>query len=87
MGIRCTTVVPDHAPAAKLAAIRRLGCSIVKVPAADRFGVVLEGRQLGGMEGFFFHPVTEPTVVAGHGKVVCIVSGGNTDTGQLVTIL
>jgi threonine dehydratase len=69
MGIRCTIVVPDHAPETKLAAIRRLGGRIVKIPAADWFGVVLEGRRLEGMEGFFIHPVTEPAVIAGHGTI------------------
>jgi threonine dehydratase len=69
MGLKCTIVVPDHAPETKLAAIRRLGGGIVKVPAADWFGIVLEGRQLEGMEGFFIHPVTERAVMAGHGTI------------------
>ena len=69
MGVECTIVVPDHAPKTKLAAIRRLGASIVKIPVADWFGIVLEGHQLDGMEGFFIHPVTEPAVIAGHGTI------------------
>jgi threonine dehydratase len=69
MGVKCTIVVPDHAPDTKLAAIRRLGGKIVKVPAAEWFGVVLEGRKLEGMEGFFIHPVTERAVIAGHGTI------------------
>jgi threonine dehydratase len=69
MGVKCTIVVPDHAPETKLAAIRRLGGKIVKVPAAEWFGVVLEGRELEGMEGFFIHPVTERAVIAGHGTI------------------
>lgn len=69
MGVRCTIVVPDHAPETKLAAIRRLGGRIVKVPVADWFGIILEGRKLEGMEGFFIHPVLEPAVIAGHGTI------------------
>ena len=69
MGLRCTIVVPDHAPEAKLAAIRRLGGQIRKVSAADWFGIVLGGRKLEGMKGLFIHPVTEPAVIAGHGTI------------------
>ena len=69
MGVKCTIVVPDHAPETKLAAIRRLGGRIVKIPVADWFGIVLEGDQLEGMEGFFIHPVTERAVIAGHGTI------------------
>ncbi|MEP7132801.1 MAG: pyridoxal-phosphate dependent enzyme, partial [Acidobacteriota bacterium] len=32
MGIPCTVIVPEHAPATKLAAIERLGGKIVKLP-------------------------------------------------------
>jgi threonine dehydratase len=69
LGVECTIVVPDHAPETKLAAIRRLGAGIVKIPVADWFGIVLEGHQLEGMEGFFVHPVTERAVIAGHGTI------------------
>lgn len=69
MGVKCTIVVPDHAPETKLAAIRRLGGRIVKVPVADWFGIILEGRRIEGMEGLFIHPVLEPAVIAGHGTI------------------
>ncbi|MCJ7619769.1 MAG: pyridoxal-phosphate dependent enzyme, partial [Anaerolineae bacterium] len=69
MGLECTIVVPDHAPETKLAAIRRLGGQIRKVPAAQWFAIVLGGRKLEGMKGFFIHPVTEPAVIAGHGTI------------------
>ncbi|MDH4208745.1 MAG: pyridoxal-phosphate dependent enzyme, partial [Anaerolineae bacterium] len=69
MGLRCTVVVPDRAPEAKLAAIRRLGGQIRKVPSAEWFAVVLGGHTLEGMRGFFIHPVIEPSVMAGHGTI------------------
>jgi len=69
MSLECTIVVPDHAPETKLAAIRRLGGKIRKVPAAEWFAIVLGGRKLEGMKGFFIHPVTEPAVIAGHGTI------------------
>jgi threonine dehydratase len=68
MGLECTIVVPDHAPEAKLGAIRRLGGKIVKIPVADWFGI-LKGDSYDGIEGFFIHPVTEPAVMAGHGTI------------------
>jgi len=69
MGLKCTIVVPDHAPETKLAAIRRLGGQIQKVPAAEWFAVVLGGQKLEGMKGLFIHPVTERAVMAGHGTI------------------
>jgi len=68
MQLDCTIVVPDHAPETKLAAIRRLGGKVVKVPVADWFGI-LRGDPYEGIEGFFIHPVTEPAVMAGHGTI------------------
>jgi threonine dehydratase len=68
MGLDCTIVVPDHAPETKLAAIKRLGGEIVKVPAADWFQILLDDGYE-GMEGFFIHPVTERAVIAGHGTI------------------
>src|SRR5438093_13246402 len=32
MGLPCTVVAPDHAPATKLAAIERLGARVLKLP-------------------------------------------------------
>ena len=68
MGLDCTIVVPDHAPETKLAAIKRLGGEIVKVPAADWFQI-LRDCSYKGMEGLFIHPVTEPAVIAGNGTI------------------
>ncbi len=68
MGLECTIVVPDHAPETKLAAIKRLGGQIIKVPASDWFQIL---RDYGyeGMEGLFIHPVAEPAVIAGNGTI------------------
>lgn len=68
IGLDCTIVVPDHAPEAKLAAIKRLGGKIVKVPAADWFQI-LRDHGYKGMEGFFIHPVSNRHVIAGHGTI------------------
>lgn len=68
MGLDCTIVVPDHAPETKLAAIRRLGGKIVKVPVAEWFQI-LRDHGYKGMEGFFIHPVCNRHVIAGHGTI------------------
>ena len=68
MSIPCTIVVPDHAPEAKLQAIRRLGGSIIKVPFAEWFQV-LSTHHFPGMQGVFIHPVSNPAVMAGNGTI------------------
>ena len=68
MGIPCTVVVPDHAPAAKIEAVERLGAAVVRVPFA-RWWRVLEERQFEGLPGFFVHPVSDSGVIAGNGTV------------------
>ena len=68
LGIRCTVVVPDHAPATKLEALGRLGASVIKVPF-DRWWRVLQERRFDGITGFFVHPVSDPAVIAGNGTI------------------
>jgi threonine dehydratase len=69
LGVSCTVVVPDHAPAAKLEAIRRLGGEIVKVPFDDWWRVLVEHR-FEPLEGrAFVHPVSNPDVIAGNGTI------------------
>ncbi len=68
LGLPCTVVAPDHAPEAKLAAIRRLGAAIVQLPFADWFQILETGRHP-GMEGLFVHPVSDEAVMAGNGTI------------------
>jgi threonine dehydratase len=68
LGIPCTVIVPDHAPATKLAAIERLGARYVKVPF-DRWWQALEERGFPGIEGVFVHPVEDEPVMAGNGTI------------------
>ena len=55
LGVPCTVVAPDHAPAAKLEAIARLGARVEKVPFA-RWWQVVEERSFPGLQGLFVHP-------------------------------
>lgn len=68
LGIPCTVIVPDHAPETKLAAITRLGGSIIKVPFAEWWHVLVT-RQYPGQPGFFIHPVSDRAVMAGNGTI------------------
>ena len=68
LSIKCTVVVPDHAPATKLEAITRLGATYIKVPF-DEWWQVLVTRQFAGLDGFFVHSVSDPAVIAGNGTI------------------
>jgi threonine dehydratase len=68
MGIPCTVVAPDHAPAVKLAAVERMGARIVRLPFAEWFEI-LATRVHPGIEGCFIHPVSDAAVVAGNGTI------------------
>ena len=68
LGIPCTVIAPDHAPETKLAAIARLGGTVIKVPFDDWFQVLVT-RQFLGVAGLFIHPVSDPAVMAGNGTI------------------
>ena len=68
MGIPCTVVAPDHAPAVKLQAIERLGVRVVRLPFEEWFQI-LATRSHPGVEGRFIHPVSDAAVVAGNGTI------------------
>jgi threonine dehydratase len=68
LGLRCTVVVPDTAPATKLAAIERLGARIVPVSFAQ-WMEVFQTRRYAGMEGLFVHAFSDMAVMAGNGTI------------------
>ncbi|MGH3650712.1 MAG: threonine ammonia-lyase [Acidimicrobiia bacterium] len=68
LSIPCSVVVPDHAPEAKLAALHRLGASIVKVPFEEWWQVIVT-HQHEGQRGVFVHPVSDRAVMAGNGTI------------------
>ncbi|MEO8191643.1 MAG: pyridoxal-phosphate dependent enzyme [Acidobacteriota bacterium] len=68
MGVPCTVIVPDHAPATKLAAIERLGGKIVKLPH-ERWWKTVVDHGHPDVPGFFVHPFSDPAVIAGNGTV------------------
>src|SRR5690348_3363595 len=68
LGIPCAVVAPDHAPETKLAALARLGASVVKVPF-DAWFDILRTHTYPGMRGRFLHPVSDPAVMAGNATI------------------
>ncbi len=68
LGVPATIIVPEHAPAAKLDAIARLGGTAIKVPH-DRWWQALVEGGYPGVEGLFVHPVQDAGVMAGNGTI------------------
>src|SRR5688572_12189307 len=58
IGVPATVIVPDHAPATKIAAIERLGGKVVKVPF-ERWWQTMEDHSFPGQDGLFIHPVAD----------------------------
>lgn len=67
-GLPCNVVVPDHAPQAKLEAVRRMGGEIIKV-SFDEWWQILLTRKFEACRGFFIHPVSDPPVIAGNATI------------------
>ncbi|MDQ5820797.1 MAG: pyridoxal-phosphate dependent enzyme, partial [Actinomycetota bacterium] len=67
-GVPATIVVPEHAPATKLAAIERLGGRVLTVPFEEWWQAIVEGRY-DAIEGVFVHPVYDDLVMAGNGTI------------------
>lgn len=68
LGVPCTVVVPEHAPATKVDAVERLGGKVVKVPF-DRWWQTMVDHSYPGIDGLFVHPVSDPAVIAGNGTI------------------
>jgi threonine dehydratase len=68
LGVPCTVVVPDYAPETKVAAMERLGATVLKRPFDD-WWVALENSRIDGVDGLFLHPVENEDVMAGNGTI------------------
>ena len=68
LGVPAKVFVPDHAPEAKISAIRALGAEVARV-SYDEWWAILMQRGHPGERGFFVHPVSDPAVIAGNGTV------------------
>lgn len=68
LGIKCSVIVPDHAPEAKLAPLRRMGAEIIKRTFDEWWELVLSDDS-DALPGVFVHPVSDPAVMAGNGTI------------------
>src|SRR5262249_22058214 len=60
---------------AKTDALRGLGATVIRVPFADWWQVLMT-RRFDGADGVFFHPVAEQAVVAGNATIGAEIVGG-----------
>jgi len=68
LGIPCTIVAPETAPAIKLQAIERLGGRVIKV-SFDRWWQTFQERAYPGIDATFIHAFDDPHVMAGNGTI------------------
>jgi len=68
MGVPCTVIVPEGAPATKLHAIERLGGKVLPVPR-DRWWQAMVEHGHPDVPGFFVHPFADSAVMAGNGTI------------------
>jgi threonine dehydratase len=68
LGIPCTVVVPEGAPATKLAAVERLGGKVVPV-SHDEWFDTFRTHKREGIEGLFVHAFSDDAVMAGNGTI------------------
>jgi threonine dehydratase len=68
MGVPCTVIVPEGAPATKLHAIERLGAKVLPVPR-DRWWQAMVEHGHPDVPGFFVHPFADSAVMAGNGTI------------------
>lgn len=68
LGISCTVIAPETAPATKITAIERLGGRVIKVSFAEWWRAFAE-RSYPGVEGTFIHAFDDPHVMAGNGTI------------------
>lgn len=68
LGVPCTAVVPERAPAAKLVPFQAMG-GVVRRVAFEEWWETLVRRGHPDVRGHFIHPVADPEVIAGNGTI------------------
>ena len=69
MGLACSIVVPEHAPEAKLDAIKRMGAEIIKVPYDEWWQVRIDHGYTPLASSLYVDPASDPAVMAGNGTI------------------
>jgi threonine dehydratase len=68
LGVPCTVIAPETAPAAKLDAARRLGAKVIKVPFDD-WWQTFERRAYPGIDAAYVHAFDDLDVMAGNATI------------------
>ena len=68
LGVPCTVVAPDTAPAVKVEAVKRLGGRVIQVPF-ERWWQTFQKRAYPGVDATFLHAFDDPDVMAGNGTI------------------
>ncbi len=69
LGVPCTTIVPDTAPEAKLAGIRRYGAQILQLPWDEVWDITQKGSYAPFREALYVPPFNHPDMIAGNGTI------------------
>jgi threonine dehydratase len=69
IGLPCTTIVPDTAPQAKLAGIRRFGAEIVQLTWDEVWQITLRGVYPPFQDRLYVPPFNHPDMIAGNGTI------------------
>ncbi len=83
LGIPCTVIAPETAPATKIAAIERLGGRVIKVPF-ERWWQTFQERAFPGVDATFIHAFDDPQVMAGNGTIALEVVEDLPDVDAIV---
>ncbi|HEX3122862.1 MAG TPA: threonine/serine dehydratase [Rhodanobacteraceae bacterium] len=83
LGIPCTVIAPETAPATKISAIERLGGRVIKV-SFERWWQTFQERSYPGVDATFIHAFDDPHVMAGNGTIALEVVEDLPDVDAIV---
>ena len=69
LGVPCTTIVPETAPEAKLAGIRRFGAEILQLPWDEVWNITLRAEYPPFRDRLYVPPFNHPNMIAGNGTI------------------
>ena len=86
LGVPCTVVVIETAPAAKIERMKALGATLVPVPYEVAWKALGE-RTYAGVEGTFVHPFDDHNFIAGHATMTLEILEDAPDTTCVIAAI
>lgn len=86
LGVPCTVVVIETAPAAKIERMKALGATLVPVPYEVAWKALGE-RTYAGVEGTFVHPFDDHNFIAGHATMALEILEDAPDTTCVIAAI